>query len=333
MKNIRIDGITTGHVQGIATDGTYMYYSFTTCLIKTDMEGNILAGAKGLAGHLGCIAFHDGKVYGSLEYKHDSIGQGILQNSDIDVEDGFYIAVFDVDKLTEMDMDAEKDGVMKAVFLKEVTDDYNEKRYSASGIDGTTFAPAPGEKDGKMFLYVAYGIYGDTARQDNDHQVILRYDISDWDAYLKPLNQLSMHRNGPEKPDGKYFVYTGNTNWGIQNLEYDKATGYLFAAVYPGDKDAFPNYPMFVIDRNREAKKSDLTGLSEEGWTLSLANIGETDEKTGISGIRFPYGSTGMISFGNGNFCFSRDFYENGAWGTDIGMYRFDGNTFCECEE
>lgn len=33
-KNIKIEGITTGHVQGIATDAKleYIYYSFTTCL-------------------------------------------------------------------------------------------------------------------------------------------------------------------------------------------------------------------------------------------------------------------------------------------------------------
>ena len=325
---LRIDGITTGHVQGIATDGNHMYYSFTTCLIKTDMEGNICGSVKGLAGHLGCIAFHNGSVYGSLEYKHDAIGQGILANSDIDVEDGFYIAVFDVDKLTRVDMDAEKDGVMKAVFLKEVTDDYKSKRYSASGIDGTTFAPAPGKKDGEFFLYVAYGIYGDTTRQDNDYQVILQYSIADWDAYLKPLNQLSMHKNGPEKPKGKYFVYTGNTNWGIQNLEYDKDTGYLFAAVYCGNKEDFPNYPMFVIDRTQEAKQMPLIGLSETQYTLPLAKIGETDEKTALSGIRFPYGATGMISLGSGDFYFSCDFYENNAWGTEITLYHFDGNTF-----
>ena len=32
----------TGHVRGIATDKKreHTYYSFTTCLVKTDMDGN-----------------------------------------------------------------------------------------------------------------------------------------------------------------------------------------------------------------------------------------------------------------------------------------------------
>jgi hypothetical protein len=33
----------TGHVQGIAVDTErgYVYYSFTTALVKTDLEGNL----------------------------------------------------------------------------------------------------------------------------------------------------------------------------------------------------------------------------------------------------------------------------------------------------
>lgn len=53
--NIKLEGMTTGHIQGIATDAErkYMYYSFTTSLIKTDMNGNVIGSVKGLAGHLG----------------------------------------------------------------------------------------------------------------------------------------------------------------------------------------------------------------------------------------------------------------------------------------
>ena len=61
------------HCQGIAVDEEkgYVYFSFTTKLIKTDLEGNLIGTVDGLIGHLGCIAFNkeDGKVYGSLELK------------------------------------------------------------------------------------------------------------------------------------------------------------------------------------------------------------------------------------------------------------------------
>ena len=69
------------HVQGLAVDekNGYIYYSFTTLLVKTDFKGRIVGSVTGLVGHLGCIAFNpaDGKIYGSLEYKHDAIGQRI----------------------------------------------------------------------------------------------------------------------------------------------------------------------------------------------------------------------------------------------------------------
>lgn len=267
-----------------------------------------------------------------MEYKHDSIGSSILKGigDDIDVTDGFYVAVFDVKKIDRMDMDAEKDGVMVAVHLKEVLDDYKAEghRHGCIGIDGITFAPVPGDCEGKKYLYVAYGIYGDTKRDDNDYQVILRYDVDDWSKFAKPLNQKNMHRQGPEKPESKYFIYTGNTCYGIQNLEYDEATKCMFMAVYRGEKEKFPNYPMYVADMKKEAKKETLINSNETGEIISLASIGQKDEATGIYGMDFPYGSTGMISLGDGNFYFSRDFSENKTWGTDIGRYFFKEGNF-----
>ena len=115
-KGMGIDNVKISHVQGIATDANrkFMYYSCTTFLAKTDMEGKIIGTVKGLAGHLGCIAFNyeNGKLYGSLEYKSDAIGTGILrgiqkhENKEMQVSDAFYIAVFDVDKIDRTDMDA-----------------------------------------------------------------------------------------------------------------------------------------------------------------------------------------------------------------------------------
>ena len=71
-----------GHCQGIAVDTArkFIYYSFTTELVKTDLNGRLIGSVTGLLGHLGCIDFcdADGKVYGSLEYKNDAIGKGIF---------------------------------------------------------------------------------------------------------------------------------------------------------------------------------------------------------------------------------------------------------------
>ena len=222
------------HVQGIAVDleRGYIYFSFTTKLLKMDFEGNLIGSVDGMTGHLGCLTMNpaDGRVYGSLEYKDDAIGKGIRRTLDAgqvapeDEKDrtGFYVAIFDVDRITRPDMDAEKDRVMTTVYIKEAVDDYFataenggltvEHRFGCSGIDGVTFAPRFGAKEGGDYLYVAYGVYGDTLRTDNDYQVLLAYDTKDWKRFEQPLSQGSLHKSGPAAPDHKYFVRTGNTN-------------------------------------------------------------------------------------------------------------------------
>ena len=205
------------HVQGIAVDleRGHVWFSFTTSLLKTDMAGNLLASVEGMTGHLGCMSVNpeDGRLYASIEYKHDAIGKGILDKLDGRQNDdatGFYIAVFDLDKIDRIGMDAERDGVMQTVYIKEAVDDYHarvvnggrewEHRHGCSGIDGVTFAPAIGRSDGRYYLYVAYGIYGDKERTDNDYQVILAYDVRNWSRYEQPLSPQNLHKSGPRRP-------------------------------------------------------------------------------------------------------------------------------------
>ena len=328
MNEVYIKGRKGGHCQGIAVDKErrFMYFSFTTELIKTDMNGNIVGSCKGLVGHLGCIAmnYEENKIYGSLEFKQDSVGKGILSHLGISdtVEDGFYIAIFDCDKLVKENMDAEKDGVMKASFLKEVYDDYkfDGHKYGCSGIDGTTIAPDIGEKEGKKSLYVAYGVYSDLNRSDNDNQVILKYDLEELNIKSAPLNQKHMHRIGPEKPSDKYFLYTGNTEYGIQNLEYDPYRNVMMAAVYKGFKPEFPNYNMFFIDMEKKPVFTDVEGINKKGNKIFLKDV--LNIKSEAPGSYFPLGSTGMVSLENGLYYFSHDFRDEDGHGTVVKLYK-----------
>ena len=158
-QSIRTPSFPYGHCQGIAVDTERgcVYYSFTTALVKTDLSGNFLGSAVGLLGHLGCIVRNDadGLIYGSLEYKNDAIGKGILKRAAVSeaVENGFYIAVFDGDKIVRAEMDAEEDGIMTAAFLKPVTDDY----LGTAETERRTYSAAPAS----------------TARQSDQCQVIL----------------------------------------------------------------------------------------------------------------------------------------------------------------
>ena len=329
------------HCQGIALDPVngYIYYSFTTLLVKTDLDGRLIGTVDGLTGHLGCIDFceADGRVYGSLEYKNDVIGNGIRRNLGIagNTEAAFYCAIFDVDRIDRIGMSAEKDGIMRTVYLGEVVEDFcatahvngEERlhRYGCSGIDGTAFGPLCGSADGKEYLHIAYGIYSETNRTDNDYQVILAFDASGWwETYAQPLNQENLHMSGPVCCENKFFVYTGNTNFGIQNLEYDAYTGNYLAAVYCGEKPCFPNLPMYVIDGSIPPRASchRITGEPITELSLLKAGVGEGE----IFGNNFPHGSTGIYAFGNGYYYFSQPGHnENGQY-TAVHLYKYTGN-------
>ena len=245
------------HVQGIAIDRTRrcMYFSFTTSLVKTDLKGNVIGSVEHLTGHLGDLAIHPvtGDVYASLECKDDAIGASIsrkLGTSAVEAHVSMcYVAIFRADRQTRKGMNASVDSVMTTVYLDEPTCDYQDTvtergrivphRHGCSGIDGITFAPAIGTSSEDMpYLYVGYGIYSDTTRTDNDHQVLLCYDVRSWDRYEKPMQWDALHTSGPAKPLHKYFVHTGNTRYGVQNLVYHPSSLQFLMAVYCGAKSS-----------------------------------------------------------------------------------------------
>ena len=340
-KNIFSGNWKEGHVQGIAVDTQrgFVYYSFTTILLKTDLEGNALASAENIIGHLGCIAFdaERNRVYGSLELKHDVIGMGIAERTGIKLaeEDAFYLVSFDLSKLTRMNMDAEKDGIMQAVYVRDVVRDYCEKddltglpgRYGCGGMDGVSVGPIFGAAaDSCKKLFLAQGIKKELDRTDNDHQVLLQYDLSIFDTYGQPLSQLQPHHNGPDACEERYYFYTGNTAWGIQNLEYDPCSRYWFVAVYPGAKPEFENYRMFAIDGTVPARLATLEGREgEKGLLLTSVKIGEPQGAARICGTHFRWGSTGIAALGNGDFYISHngEIKEEQLHYTDLKLYRF----------
>jgi hypothetical protein len=189
----------SGHLQGMAIDDNRqnMYFSFTSMLVKTDMSGKVIGTVTGITGHLGDLDFYQGKVYGSLEFKE---------------KDSFYIAVFDVAKISAMNIPYNEGEVMKTVYLPEVVKDYKDNvaasgvsgeqekikhRYGCSGIDGVTFGTIPGSHSHDLKLMVAYGIYGENERKDNDYQIILQYDRKDFTAeFQQVLDKSHMSKSG-----------------------------------------------------------------------------------------------------------------------------------------
>lgn len=307
---LSIDGGSwkSGHVQGVAVNpqSGNVYFSFTNLLVKTDLQGKVLGTMGGFTGHLGDLEFNetDGRVYGSLEYK---------------AQKSFYIAIIDVDRINRMDMSAQDSEIFQTVYLPEVVTDYTadmdgngvfdgntgkttDHRFGCSGIDGVSFGPAFGKTDGKRYLTVAYGIYSNMDRHDNDHQVLLQYDSEKWrEQFARPLTEADPHHSGPETPEGKYFIFTGNTNFGVQNLAYDQSGKRWLMGVYRGQKPSFPNYGLFPVMATAKPILKDLAGTGEKGLLLPLAPEGNSNEITGTHGW-MEDASTGMVALGNGLF-------------------------------
>lgn len=306
------------HVQGIALDRKTdcMYSSFTSSFLKTDLEGNITGSITGINGHLGDIAFDASgrKAYASLELKDDAIGRGISNalgaSKHSREQSSFYIAEIDVDKLTGLDMPFEE--IAKVYAIGEAAKDYMAKvtldgteaehRYGCSGIDGIATGPAFGSGSRKAdHLYVAYGIYGDTTRTDNDYNIILCYRLDDLST-----------------PVHKYFVRTGNTTYGVQNMAYDKASRKLYLAVYNGKKPQYPNYDLFALDIDQTPYQAPLKDVPYQDEVVEQLDV--------CKGWHFKWGSTGLCPLGDGRWYISENSKKDGIEICDARMYTLSEN-------
>jgi len=305
------------HVQGLAIDlqRKRMYFSFTTSLVMTDFSGNILGSIDNLDGHLGDVVFdqNERKLYASFERKDDEIGKGIASKlgTDVTSDPKFYIATIDVDNITGKGISQKQAITLTEVkpaikdYSKEVTSPggvAKKHKYGCSGIDGITIAPGFGEDVGEKYLYVAYGIYSDLDREDNDYQVLLRYRITE---------------SGISKSCKRYFIKTGNTNYGVQNLAYDPATNLLFMAVYRGKKSSYKNYDLFTVDMKQAPCRAKLDGV---GYAKSKKQLNVTE------GWIFPYGSTGMCPLGDGSWFISENGVKDSGQFCNARLYLWNGD-------
>ena len=314
-------GGQTHHVQGIAYDEAAgkMYFSFTTRFLATDFDGNIVGSIDKIHGHLGAMTFDAArrKIYASLECKDDEIGANISRKLGVAgySVSRFYIAEIDVDAVNRMGTPQEE--AIRLISVEQAAQDYREEveyggrrhkhRYGCTGIDGITIGPGFGGKGGE-FLYVAYGIKSDTTRTDNDYQILLQYPMKDIRAGgTESEAKACAESKGKEgavagaaakgkklKPQ-RYFIRTGNTRYGVQNLAWDAYSGLMFLAVYKGEKKQWPNYDLFAVNMNSKPRKARLEGVPYERRKMNVVELAG-------DGWRFKYGSMGLCPLGDGTW-------------------------------
>lgn len=318
-------GNQTHHVQGIAYDKekNRMYMSFTTRFLVTDMQGNILGSVDKINGHLGAMTFDTKtrKVYASLEYKDDAIGGNISKSLGEATysKSTFHVAVIDVDAVDHLDVPM--DEAMTTLDIKPANADYSAKvrmngkkydhRFGCSGIDGVTIAPDFGGKGGE-YLYVAYGIYSDTLRTDNDYQILLQYSMDEI-------------RKGNADKFERFFVKTGNTSYGVQNLAYDPCSGLMLMAVYKGKKKTNKNMNLYAVSMNTAPEKLIPEGIPYQKKKVNIVKMeGE--------GWRFKHGSTGLCPLGDNLWYVSIQGKENGRHSCKATLFKWTGESVPFCK-
>ena len=300
------------HIQGLALDKKEkcLYCSFTSAFFKCDLEGNVIGSVTGINGHLGAMTYEpkSKKVYASLEIKDDEIGRGISDALGAERHEKaasrFYVAEIDVRKIDRLEVPFEE--AMTLHPIEEVAKDYLdtvevngvtlEHKYGCSGMDGVAIAPGFGAKGKEKFLYVAYGVYGDTTRVDNDYNILLCFRMDDL-----------------AKPVHKYFVKTGNTRYGVQNMTYDADSERLYLAVYKGSKAQYPNYSLFSLDIHQKPFMGKLENVPYEENEVEQVSVTE--------GSFFKWGSTGLYSFGDGRWYISKNGKKDGYQFSDVTLF------------
>ena len=300
------------HIQGLALDKKEkcLYCSFTSAFFKCDLEGNVIGSVTGINGHLGAMTYEpkSKKVYASLEIKDDEIGRGVSDALGAERHEKaasrFYVAEIDVRKIDRLEVPFEE--AMTLHPIEEVAKDYLdtvevngvtlEHKYGCSGMDGVAIAPGFGAKGKDKFLYVAYGVYGDTTRVDNDYNILLCFKMDDL-----------------AKPVHKYFVKTGNTRYGVKNMTYDADSERLYLAVYKGSKSQYPNYSLFSLDIHQKPFMGKLENVPYEENEVEQVSVTE--------GSFFKWGSTGLYSFGDGRWYISKNGKKDGYQFSDVTLF------------
>ena len=85
-EKIMCDGSYGGHLQGVATDGESIYWSFTVEVVKTDLSGKIIATRKAPT-HQGDMCYKDGVVYVAVNRgRFNTETQGVSQVTSYDAK-------------------------------------------------------------------------------------------------------------------------------------------------------------------------------------------------------------------------------------------------------
>lgn len=242
------------HMQGFSKGDGFMYWSFTDSIVKTTMNGTVKCQAEIHGGHLGDIDYYDGRVYGSY------LGNALPGHAWEDWT-GFKIYVFDANDLRVIDII----NLDICDYYKSITCTPEDTR-GFQGIDGVAIAPDP--KTGEIRLFVACALY---TGEKYANQIILQFTLDG-------------------KYETEYHIPTGNTVYGIQNLDYDAENKEFWFTTYGPSQPYQPKELLYCISSDlSEIKRKyvystpyGIDCIGSEGFYASV-QYGSNGKRAGIA--------------------------------------------------
>ncbi len=219
MENIEVVH-QYAHMQGFTSSKENMYWSFTTALAKTTLTGTMKAQVEVHGGHLGDCDYHDGKIYASY------LGNA-LPGHDWNDWTSFKLYVFDAEDLRVLD-----------IINLDICDEYKritctpEDTRGFQAVDGVAIAPDP--VTGEDRIFVACALYNG---EKYSNQIILQFTMDG-------------------KYETEYHIPTGNTVFGIQNLDYDAENKEFWFSTYGASEPYQAKEMLFCVSHDfKEIKR------------------------------------------------------------------------------
>ncbi len=214
------------HLQGFTTDGTYFYWSFTDSLVKTTRNNTVIAQVHIPEGHLGDIDYYNGSLYATC------MGNS-LKGRPWGVWTSFFVNVYDAETLV----------LQRTIRLDSCYDMYaNPVDYDGfNGVDGICVVPT---SDGTPTLWVAAALFSE---ERYSRQMLMKFSLQG------------------ELLEKKY-VQTGNTVFGIQNLDYEEDTGYFYFSTYAAGFSYQPKETLYCVDVKTETVIESFSYYSPYGF-------------------------------------------------------------------
>ena len=188
------------HLQGFTTDGEYMYWSSTDCIVKTTLSGTMISQIHIDVGHTGDIDYYDGRLYVTV------LGKQKEKNKEWS---SFSVHVYEPCDLS----------LIEILTIDTCHDMYDRKENGFRGIDGITVGPD--KHTGKPALMIACLLREDPIY---DKCIILQCDFKGNIQKKHFINTgntcLGIQNLDYDWVTGKYWFTTYGGRYPYQNKNY-----------------------------------------------------------------------------------------------------------------